>query len=173
MKHVLSGLKAAHDLITTAAAALAAIGLGLIVFSYVFEVFTRYILNAPTSWVSDFVSYALSASVFLALPKVTRDRGHVAVTILVDIMPDRVAALAHRAVSLIGFACLGFAAWISFEENIRQYTRNIETLAINPIPVWWVSSFITFGLAMSAIHMLRHIPSSHRRRSDFQTGEPS
>ena len=135
-----------------------------------FEVFTRYLLNSPTSWVSDFVSYALSASVFLALPKVTRERGHVAVTILVDVMPDRVADWAHMAVSLIGFACLGIAAWISLEENIRQYSRGIETLAINPIPVWWVSSFITFGLAMSALYMLRHLPPSHRGRSGFSGG---
>ena len=169
MKQLSGGLKTAHDLVTEAAAALAALGLGLIVFSYVFEVFTRYVLNSPTSWVSDFVSYALSASVFLALPKVTRERGHVAVTILVDILPDRVADFAHTAVSLIGFACLGFAAWISLEENIRQYSRGIETLAINPIPVWWVSSFITFGLAMSALYMLRHLPPSCRSRNDFQT----
>lgn len=172
MKRLLGGLKAAHDLVTEAAAALAALGLGLIVFSYVFEVFTRYVLNSPTSWVSDFVSYALSASVFLALPKVTRERGHVAVTILVDILPDRVADWAHIVVSLIGFACLGFAAWISLEENIRQFSRGIETLAINPIPVWWVSSFITFGLAMSAFYMLRQLPPSHRSQSAFQTGGP-
>ena len=168
MKPALNGLKTAHDLVTEAAAILAVIGLGLIVFSYVFEVFTRYILNSPTSWVSDFVSYALSASVFLALPKVTRERGHVAVTILVDVVPDRVADWAHMGVSLIGFACLSFAAWISLEENIRQYSRGIETLAINPIPVWWVSSFITFGLAMSALYMLRQLPPSQRGRGGFQ-----
>ncbi|MGI9486691.1 MAG: TRAP transporter small permease [Geminicoccaceae bacterium] len=172
MKPLLGGLKTAHDLVTEAAAALAVLGLGLIVFSYVFEVFTRYVLNSPTSWVSDFVSYALSASVFLALPKVTRERGHVAVTILVDILPDRVADWAHAAVSLMGFACLGFAAWISLEENIRQYSRGIETLAINPIPVWWVSSFITFGLAMSALYMLRHLPPSCRSRNGFQADGP-
>ena len=35
MKPVLNGLKTAHDLVTEAAAILAVIGLGLIVFSYV------------------------------------------------------------------------------------------------------------------------------------------
>ncbi len=156
MTNVLGKLRAVHDWLTQAAAILAAIGLICIVAFYVFEVVTRYVFNAPTAWVSDFVSYTLAASVFLALPKVTRDRGHVAVTILVDILPDRIAGLTQLVVSLIGFGCLSLASWVSLQENIRQYTKGIETLAIVAIPQWWVSSFITLGLAFSALYMLRH-----------------
>lgn len=162
MRGIIRKLTVVHDWITQAAAVLAAIGLICIVTFYVFEVVTRYIFNAPTSWVSDFVSYALAASVFLALPKVTKDKGHVAVTILVDIMPDRLAGIFHTTVSLIGFACLSLASWISLQENIRQYTKNIDTLAIISIPQWWVSSFVTFGLATSALYMLRYARSSER-----------
>lgn len=157
MKSMLALFCAIHDWLTSAAAILAAIGLISIVTFYVYEVVTRYVFNAPTAWVSDFVSYFLCASIFLALPKVTRDKGHVAVTILVDMMPARLAGYFHVAISLIGFGCLGFSAWISLQENMRQYTRNIETLAIISIPQWWVSGFITFGLALSAFHMLRQV----------------
>lgn len=155
-------LTTAHDYLTELAAILAAVGLISIVGSYVYEVITRYIFNSPTAWASDYVSYALAASVFLALPKVTKDRGHVAVTILVDIIPEKAAAIVHTIVSVIGFLSLSLAAWISFQENLRQYTRNIETLAMVPIPVWWVSSFITFGLFLSAFHMLRQASPGQR-----------
>ena len=155
MKSVLKTLCAIHDKLTTAAAALAAIGLILIVTFYVYEVVTRYLFDSPTAWVSDFVSYLLCISVFLALPKVTRDRGHVAVTILVDSLPNRIAGVIHTIISVIGFLCLGFAACVSFAENLRQFSKNIETLAIVSVPQWWVSSFITFGLAFSAVYMLR------------------
>ncbi len=162
MKKLSDGLCAIHDWLTGLAAILAAIGLICIVTFYVYEVVTRYIFNSPTAWVSDFVSYFLCISVFLALPKVTRDKGHVAVTILVDILPGRFAGYIHVAISLIGFLCLGFATWISLQENIRQYSKNIDTLAIISIPQWWVSSFITFGLALSAFYMLRYARPSHR-----------
>ena len=151
-----------HDGLTFFAAVLASIGLISIVTFYVYEVITRYFFNAPTAWVSDFVSYALAASIFLALPKVTKDKGHVAVTILVDVVPETIANYVHTIISLIGFGCLGLAAYISLQENIRQFTKNIETLAIIPIPQWWVSSFITFGLALSALYMLRHTKPTHR-----------
>ena len=146
----------ALDIITHIAAVFAAIGLALIVGSYVYEVFSRYIFASPTAWASDFVAYALCATAFLALPKVTKDRGHVAVTILVDIAPKKIANLIHSVISILGFVCLLFAAWVSLQENVRQYTRDIHTLAIVPIPQWWVSSFITFGLGFSAFYLLRY-----------------
>jgi len=159
-----------HDWLTRAAAVVAAIGLVCIVIFYVYEVVTRYMFNAPTAWVSDFVSYFLCASVFLALPKVTKDKAHVAVTILVDILPARLQGYFHTAINLIGFACLGFAAYVSLQENLRQYSRNIETLAIIPIPQWWVSVFITFGLALSSLHMLRNAPASERNTTNTLAG---
>ena len=94
---------------------------------------------------------------FLALPKVTKDRGHIAVTILVDQLPARANRYIQAIIGLIGFACLAFAAYVSLQENWRQYSKNIETLAIVPIPQWWVSGFITFGLALSALYMLRYL----------------
>jgi len=148
---------AVHDAATNAAAAFSAIGLLLIVSFYVYEVFTRYVFNSPTAWVSDFVSYGLCAVVFLALPKVTADKGHVAVTVLVDQLPERAKERVQSVICGAGVLCLGFASFISAQENLRQYTKDIETLAIIPIPQWWVSSFITFGLFMSALHMLRQV----------------
>ncbi|MEX3007688.1 TRAP transporter small permease [Hoeflea sp. TYP-13] len=172
MNRVLARFFAIHDWLTQAAAVLAAFGLIGIVISYVYEVVTRYFFNAPTAWVSDFVSYALCASIFLALPKVTKDKGHVAVTILVDIVPKRIADTMHTCINLIGFGCLGFAAYISLQENIRQYTKNIETLAIVPVPQWWISSFITFGLALSSIYFLRYAPASQRVQNDVLAERP-
>lgn len=170
MKAFLRKLTAIHDWITQAAAVLAAIGLICIVTLYVFEVVTRYFFNSPTSWTSDFVSYTLAASVFLALPKVTKDKGHVAVTILVDVMPGKIAGQVHMIINLIGFGCLSLSAWISLQENIRQYTKDIDTLAIIPIPQWWVSSFITFGLALSGFYMLRNAAPSNFRNNNTLAG---
>lgn len=150
------------DFLTQAAAVLAAVGLAMIVCSYVYEVVSRYIFSAPTAWASDFVAYALCAAAFLALPRVTKDKAHVAVTILVDIAPKPIANAVHIAISILGFLCLSFAAWVSLQENIRQFTRGIQTLAIVPIPQWWVSSFITFGLALSACYLLLYISPKHR-----------
>ena len=167
MSFFMSKLYSLHDSITKVAATLAAIGLGSIVTAYVYEVVTRYFFNSPTAWVSDYVSYALAASIFLALPKVTQDKQHVAVTILVDIMPSKWANIIYTIISLIGFVCLIFAAYVSALENWRQYSKGIETLAIIPIPQWWVSIFITFGLLLSSLYLLRQANPVHRVNSNL------
>jgi len=169
MKKLLTWLCLIHDLLTKYAAILAAIGLILIVVFYVFEVITRYAFDSPTAWVNDFVSYILCISVFLALPKVTRDRGHVAVTILVDGLPSRISGVIHTIICVIGFLSLSFAAYVSFGENLRQYVKNIETLAIVAVPQWWISSFITLGLLLSAFYMLRHANPSQRQSANAFT----
>jgi len=132
------------------------------VCSYIYEVVSRYVFQSPTAWASDFVAYALCASAFLALPRVTKEKAHVAVTILVDIAPKPIANIVHITISIFGFLCLSFAVWVSLQENIRQFTRGIQTLAIVPIPQWWVSSFITFGLMLSAVYLLLYLSPKHR-----------
>jgi TRAP-type C4-dicarboxylate transport system permease small subunit len=45
-------------------------------------VFNRYLLNLPTSWQTEFVTYALLASTFLGAPWVLLTRGHVNVELV-------------------------------------------------------------------------------------------
>ena len=87
MTVIVTNVKKVVDFLTLAASLLAATGLAMIVCSYIYEVVSRYVFQSPTAWASDFVAYALCASAFLALPHVTKDKAHVAVTILVDIAP--------------------------------------------------------------------------------------
>ena len=162
MTTIVSAFTKFIDFLTQTASVLAAAGLAMIVCSYVYEVVSRYIFQAPTAWASDFVAYALCATAFLALPRVTKEKSHVAVTILMDIMPKSITNIAHVGISILGFLCLSFATWVSLQENIRQFTRGIQTLAMVPIPQWWVSSFITFGLALSAMYLLLYASPKHR-----------
>jgi TRAP-type C4-dicarboxylate transport system permease small subunit len=170
MTVIVTNVKKLVDFLTLAASLLAATGLAMIVCSYIYEVVSRYVFQSPTAWASDFVAYALCASAFLALPHVTKDKAHVAVTILVDIAPKPIANILHVIISILGFLCLSFAAWVSLQENIRQFSRGIHTLAIVPIPQWWVSSFITFGLGLSAIYLLLYLSPKHRA-SGIDTSE--
>jgi len=142
------------------------LALGLIVFSYLYEVAARYFFSSPTTWATDLVSYLLCIAIFLTLPQITKDRGHIAVTILVDNAPPRVADLLHSLMCATGFAACLFTAWISALENYRQFSREITTLAIHPIPEWWVSIFITYGMAGAAFYFLRYIHPSQRPQAD-------
>jgi C4-dicarboxylate transporter, DctQ subunit len=63
----------------------------------------------------------------------------------------------RRLIALAAAAACLFAAWISADENIRQFEAREETVATIPIPRWWISSFITYGFLGAGIHFLRQV----------------
>lgn len=131
----------------------AAIGLIVVIFSY--EVTARYLFFAPTYWASDFVSFLLLISVFMVMPWLTREGGHVAVTLLPDTMPPRPAALLLRAGFLVGAVVCMWVGYISVLENVNLYQRNVSTLTTVRIPKWTLTALITYALFNSGLHFLR------------------
>jgi len=146
-----------HDALTQLGIVLSAVLLGLITAFYTLEVVLRYLFNAPTTWTDEAISYSLCMAVFLAMPHVTKIGGHVAVTIVVDKTTPRIARAVSWVIYLIAFVICAIGTWISLDENIRQYVQEVFLMRVHPIPKWWISSFITFGFAMSALHFLRKL----------------
>lgn len=143
------------DLLIEASAIAATAGLAAIVVMYSIEIFSRYFLNAPTTWANDFIVFTLCASIFLMMPEITRSGGHVAVTLLTDLLPVRLRLAARRLLALIGCGVCLFAAYISLQANINQYVNDLQTVTTIQAPKWMVTVFITYGLLVSAMELLR------------------
>lgn len=152
---MLATLARAHDGLTELGFRLGKLCLGIIVFSYSYEVIARYFFNAPTWWADEAVSYSLSIGCFLVMPYVTQQKGHVAVTFLVDRLAPRPQRAAYWVINLICFLICAAAFWISLDENIRQVVSDVYLMKVKPIPKYYISVFITYGFGMSALHFLR------------------
>lgn len=146
-----------HDALTDLCFHLGKLCLAIILFAYTFEVVSRYFFNAPTWWADEAVSYSLCIGCFLMMPHVTREKGHVAVTFLVDMMPDRGARVAYWFIYLLCFIACALAFWINLDENLRQIANDVQLMKVKPIPKYLISVFLTFGFGMSAIHFLRFL----------------
>lgn len=150
----------ALDAATRGLFALACAALVTMLFGYVAEVVLRYLFDAPTRWSSDVVSYALVVSVALALPAVTRDGGHVAITSLVDRLPERVRARCNRALAVASTLACGAAAALLAMQALVQWRDGIETVAALPIPKGWLSGVAALGFAGAGAQFLRLALSS-------------
>ncbi len=144
-----------HDGLTRIGFIGSACALGAITFSYCYEVVARYLFDAPTSWANEFVSYFLSIGVFLMMPHLTRQGGHVAVTLVIELVSPRIAHIMVWIICFFGAVVCAAAAWITADETLRQYIYDIQIMAVNPIDKWIVSIFIPFGLGSSSIYFLR------------------
>jgi TRAP-type C4-dicarboxylate transport system permease small subunit len=146
----LSGAMRMVDFLSDLGLWIAMTALGLIVLAYNFEVIARYLFDAPTRWSAELVSYLLLIASFLAMPRLTRDGGHVAVTVLLERLPARLHHRGARLIACLG-ACICFAmAWIAAEETMRQFDRGVRMMAAIPIPKAFISVWIVWGMGLSA-----------------------
>jgi TRAP-type C4-dicarboxylate transport system permease small subunit len=143
-----------HDRLTSLGVHLAMIGLAVIVGSYVLEVVLRYGFNAPTRWSADLVSYLLLFITFMAMPQVTANGGHVAVTALLERLSSSARRVALRAIAACGAVVCLLLTWIALEETLRQVGGNVQMSAY-PVPKAWISVWIVYGLGSSALYFLR------------------
>jgi TRAP-type C4-dicarboxylate transport system permease small subunit len=144
----------AQDALTWVGFLAGATALGAIVVIYAYEVISRYMFGAPTMWASDFVSFLLLISVFATAPWLTREGGHVAVTILPDMVPALREVILRAGFLVAAGVCL-WATWICVGENLYLFERGTSTLTTIRIPKWILSAFITYGLLNSGLYFIR------------------
>lgn len=144
-----------HDRLTTAGLWAAMVAMTAIVLAYVVEVFLRYALGTPTRWSNDLISYLLLAMTFLAMPAVTASGGHVAVTALQERLPPRAWLLSARIIAVLGVLVCVQLTLITAGETLRQWHAGIRMMAAWPVPKAWISVWIIYGFASSALHFAR------------------
>ena len=144
-----------HDRLTEVGFALAALFVAVMTVSFWYEVVARYFFGAPTSWAYAVASYALCPLIFLSLPAMTRRSAHISMTYLVDRLPAHRAALLARVLLLLAALVCLICAWVGAAESWRQYVQGVETISGFPVPKWWVSAFIPYGMLSSSLYFLR------------------
>jgi TRAP-type C4-dicarboxylate transport system permease small subunit len=148
-------LLAVHDGITLLAFRVACVALVVLLGSYLVEMVARYGFNSPTRWTSDLVQYMLCVSMSLALPLVTRDGGHVAITSFLEKATARQQAVAARWIQALGALTLAAFAVIFAIVSSDQARQGIETVAAFAIPKWWLSAVVVIGLSCACLHLFR------------------
>jgi C4-dicarboxylate transporter, DctQ subunit len=152
---ILNGMGSILDQVTRACFYVSAAALAGILFLIINEVVMRYFFNAPTTWSSDANQWLFALATILALPEITRTNGNVAITILLERMPQSRRETAAKILSLVSFVACMFAFYIAGTETWRQFSSGITTTWVRPIPKWWISVAIPLGFLLSSLQFLR------------------
>ena len=142
------------EALTRAGAAVAVVLLVALVFAYSFDVFTRYVLSAPQQWPSNAVPAFFCVAIFLALPEVARRGEHITIDLVPEMIPPPERGVFLRLLlGLAGIVCL-VVAYICATEVAKQIARDTGTQGSLPFPKWWISAFIPYGFALTALNFL-------------------
>jgi TRAP-type mannitol/chloroaromatic compound transport system permease small subunit len=118
-----------------------------------YEVFVRYLLNAPTSWAFD-MSYLMYGAVFYMAGAYTLSRGgHVRADMFYRLWPVRVQASVELILFVIfffpGVLALVYAGW-----GYGYASMRILEVSVNSpvgVPIWPLKMMIPFGCGLLAL----------------------
>jgi len=144
-----------HNILTNSLFIIGVSAISFITAIYCFEIVARYFFRSPTGWANDAASFLFSVGIFMCLPRVTQDRGHVAVTLIFHVVSD---GIAKRIAATVAFSsaliCL-VAAVITGHETVRQVTLGILTNSSIGIPKWWITIWMPYAFFSSGLYFLR------------------
>lgn len=91
---------------------LGAIIVAPLVLATVYEVFSRYLFNAPTIWAYEIAYMAMGTNFLLGAAVTLRDRGH----IRIDLLYARWSPKTQALIDIVGYTCLFLpvAWWLSW-----------------------------------------------------------
>ncbi|MBL8699734.1 MAG: TRAP transporter small permease subunit [Alphaproteobacteria bacterium] len=147
------------DRLSTAVGVLAAWLIVPLVLALCWEVFARYVLNAPTIWAFE-IGYLLTGSSWLLgmAYALSRD-AHIRVDVMTTRMSDRAKALVDVAIYAV--IVLPFVTWLVFglQGRVAQAIRSGERSgqsAWNP-PLWPFRTIMLVAFALLTIQILAQL----------------
>ncbi len=120
----------------------------------VYEVITRYVIHVSNDWVIELSIFMLIAATFLAAAHTQRERAHVGIEVLDEVMSakwNRWRYLLGDALSALFCALIAYLSWVYWHEAWDQGWETSSTWA----PKLWIPYFfMAFGMSMLVLQYL-------------------
>ncbi|WP_374449461.1 TRAP transporter large permease subunit [Stella sp.] len=145
------------DRLTDLAGFLGALALVAMTVIVVYEVVSRYVFNAPTTWVTEIGTYLFVAIVFLGQAAAQRGNAHVQVEALVDRLGRGARAFLELVGLWLGLLFVAFSAWHTARFTFLEYVHGARDWGLLSTPQWMPQLPMTVGLVLFAAAILSDI----------------
>lgn len=143
-----------------------AVGLLAMALMTFYDVFARYIFNAPTIWATELSVYLLQVMVFLPMGALLAENGHLSSTLVTDQLSSRNRRIAQR---IAFFAVAVFAALLirygwSFTAHAWRMGQTSPSLLA--VPLWIPNALVPAGFFLLLVNAIAAFiapppPASH------------
>ena len=120
----------------------------------VYEVVTRYVIHVSNDWVIELSIFMLIAATFLAAAHTQRERGHVGIEVLDEVMSakwNRWRYLFGDLLSMLFCALIAYLSWVYWHEAWEEGWETSSTWA----PKLWIPYFfMAFGMSLLVLQYI-------------------
>lgn len=122
--------------------AIASVIFAVLIFITFLGVIWRYIFNAPFTWLEEVQTSCMVWIVFAAAGAAFRTGNHVAIEMIVDLMPAKIQKIMEVLISVVVVVVIGYL-FIQSIEFIRIFEKSGRSTSMLKIPYAWV-----YGIAI-------------------------
>ncbi|MBK0328934.1 TRAP transporter small permease [Rhodobacteraceae bacterium F11138] len=144
-----------YDRLISGLAVLGAIALAATVFAIAIDVLLRNVGLRPIQATSALIEYALLFATMAGAPWLVRERGHIAITSFVDILPNAVRAVANRLMVSVCIAILALLSWRAAAVMIEVIESGAVDIRSIALPSWILYAMLCGGFGLMAAEFLR------------------
>lgn len=119
------------------------------------DVTARYFFARPLVWIHEFTEYSLLCVLAFGMAWLVRERGHVAIEIVVDSVPLSLATVMKVVSTMLACAISVLLGYWAVVAALSDYQRGIETYGIYPLPRFLLFSVIAVSLILTAVEFAR------------------
>ncbi len=123
--------------------------LGIMAITFV-DVVGRYFFNAPITFAVELIQLGMGLLVLFGLATTTLQRGHIAVDIIENLVPESIAKLFAAIAALCGLTFIGLLAWRLWDRSFKFMDDGLATDVLF-LPVWPVVVLMSVAASLAAI----------------------
>src|SRR5690606_18626594 len=155
----------AIDRLSDAAGLISALTLFAMIGIVCYEVTSRYLFNAPTTWVIEVSAYLFVAVVFLGLAAAQKANAHIQVEILLARLQPARRAQCETVAHWIALFFVAVTAWQMIRFTISEYVYDTRDWGLLATPQWIPETPIGIGYLLFTAALLRDLHALRPPRS--------
>lgn len=120
-----------------------------------FDVFMRYVMNAPLRWSYDAITlYGLLAIFYFSVSSAYTQNYHLRLDVLYVHFPERLKIVINILGLLATIALIAWIAKINFDEALRASRQGLAISGRYAWPVWPVKAITALGFGLLTVRLL-------------------
>ena len=136
---------------------LALIAFIILTFSVIYEVIARSILNKPTIWSLEIVTYMISCVAFFGSAYVLRINKHLEINLFTKILPIKVRLIFNLIANIIAFIFCFIAFYYGCKLINLSYILGVVSVSELRVPLWIPQMTVPIGFFALSLEFLIRI----------------
>lgn len=142
------------DALCAAGAVLAALSAAALALILIVEVLATSFLNWSQPWAVEYAIYLQCFVLFLGAGWTLRQGGHIRVSVLLQALPPRAAAVLDQVGTAFALGIAGFAAYALWGQWVRTYDFGSTSFYPMGTPLWIPQGLLAAGVTLLALAFL-------------------